>query len=460
MVSTDPALAMFNPTNFQGASTANLTAAQNLYAVLTGRVSSTSANARLAEDGKTYVYLGKGVQRIHVRQFDVFAQDAWRVRQNLTFNYGARWAVQLPFTALNNVYSYANVEDLWGVSGVNNLFKPSTLTGRAPEYKQFEAGRQPYNIDWNNVAPSGGVAWTPSAKGGLLKRIMGNDGDTVLRAGFTMAFSRQGMNQFSNVLNGNPGLTITANRNETLGNLGAAPLLLGDRARLGAPAFPSTPSYPNGGVVTDSVNAWDPNIQVPYSQTWTLGVQRALDKQSAIEVRYVGTRSDQAWTTLNYNEVNTVENGFLNEFKLAQKNLQANMAAGRGATFRYFGEGTGTAPLPIFLAFFSGTPMSQAGDAAQYTSTLFSNSTYVNPLAINNPSPTTSANALINDSARVASGARAGLPSNFFVANPDKLGGANITTNLGTTNYHALQIEYRRRLHQGLLIQSNYTFAD
>ena len=464
MVSTDPALTMFNPANFQGASTANLTAAQNLYAVLTGRVSSTSANARLAEDGKTYVYLGAGVQRIHVRQFDLFAQDAWRVRQNLTLNYGARWAVQLPFTALNNVYSYANIADLWGVSGEGNLFKPNTLTGRASEYKQFEAGRQPYNIDWNNVAPSGGVAWTPSAKGGLLKRIMGNDGDTVLRAGFTMAFSRQGMNQFSNVLNGNPGLTITANRNETLGNLGAAPLLLSERARLGAPAFPSTPAYPNSGVVTDSVNAFDPHIQVPYSQTWSIGVQRAIDKQSAIEVRYVGTRGEQAWTSQNYNEINTVENGFLDEFKLAQKNLQANMAGGRGATFRYFGAGTGTSPLPIFLAFFSGIPMSQAGDASQYTSTLFSNSTYVNPLASNNPNPSgsssASTNALLNDQARLTNGVRAGLPVNFFVANPDKLGGANITTNLGSTRYHALQIEYRRRLNQGLLVQSNYTFAD
>jgi hypothetical protein len=118
------------------------------------------------------------------------------------------------------------------------------------------------------------VAWTPSAKGGLLKRIMGNDGDTVLRAGFTMAFSRQGMNQFSNVLNGNPGLTITANRNETLGNLGQAPLLLSDRTRLGAPAFPSTPSYPNSGVVTDSVIRSILTSRCRIRKPWSISVQR------------------------------------------------------------------------------------------------------------------------------------------------------------------------------------------
>ena len=350
------------------------------------------------------------------------------------------------------------------MSGVGNLFSPGTLTGRTPDYEQFSRGTQPYNIDWNNVAPSVGFAWTPTAKGGFLGRIMGADGDTVLRAGFTHAFSRQGMNQFSNVLNGNPGLTITANRNETLGNLGSAPLLFSDRSRLGAPAFPSTPVYPNSGLVTDSVNTFDPDIQVPYSQTWSLGIQRALDKQSAIEVRYVGTRGEQAWTNLNYNEINIVENGFLNEFKLAQANLQTNIAAGRGNTFRYFGAGTGTSPLPIFLAFFSGIPTSQAGDASLYTSTLFANSTYVNPLAVNNPNPagnnTSAANAILNDQARLASGLRAGLPVNFFVVNPDKLGGAQITENLGSTDYHALQIEYRRRLNRGLLIQSSYTFAD
>jgi hypothetical protein len=463
MVSNDPALGMFSQANFPGASTASLTAAQNLYAVLTGRVNSTAANARLAEDGKSYVYLGPGVQRIRVRQVDLFAQDGWRVRQNLTLNYGVRWAVQMPFTALNNVYSFGSVEDVWGVSGVDNLFRPGTLTGRTPAYQQFSRGTQPYNIDWNNVAPSLGFAWTPGVNGGFLKRMIGEDGDTVLRAGFTMAFSRQGMNQFSNVLNGNPGLTITANRNETLGNLGSAPLLFSDRARLGAPAFPETPVYPNSGLVTDSIGVFDPNIQIPYSQSWSVGVQRALGKQSAVEVRYVGTRGEQAWTTLNYNEINVVENGFLNEFKLAQANLQANIAAGRGSTFRYFGAETGTSPLPAFLAFFSGIPTAQAGDASLYTSTLFSNSTYVNPLALYNPSPAgtaaSSANAIMNDQARLAAGLRAGLPANYFVVNPDKLGGASITGNLGSTRYNALQIEFRRRLHQGFLIQSNYTFA-
>ena len=54
----------------------------------------------------------------------------------------------------------------------------------------------------------------------------------------------------------------------------------------------------------------------------------------------------------------------------------------------------------------------------------------------------------------------AGLPANFFVANPDLLGGANLTTNNGRTNYNSLQVELRRRLSQGLQFQASYVFGN
>ncbi len=109
-------------------------------------------------------------------------------------------------------------------------------------------------------------------------------------------------------------------------------------------------------VVTGDIMTFDPNLQVPYSQTWTAGWQRKLTSDIAVEARYVGTRSLQSWLTYNYNEINIVENGFLDEFRLAQQNLQANVAAGRGtgATFALSRPGTGTSPLPTFLAYFNG----------------------------------------------------------------------------------------------------------
>ena len=75
----DPANAMFNSANFPGASTAALTDARNIYAILTGRVTAVTGNARL--DGSTgeYVYLGNLFDRSRMNSFSMFAQDSWRV---------------------------------------------------------------------------------------------------------------------------------------------------------------------------------------------------------------------------------------------------------------------------------------------------------------------------------------------------------------------------------------------
>jgi len=74
----DPALGLFNdPANFPGASATQLTAAQNLYALLTGDVTSTSANAQLDEATGKYVYSGVGTQRGRQREMGFYSQDAW-----------------------------------------------------------------------------------------------------------------------------------------------------------------------------------------------------------------------------------------------------------------------------------------------------------------------------------------------------------------------------------------------
>ena len=126
-------------------------------------------------------------------------------------------------------------------------------------------------------------------------------------------------------------------------------------------------------VVTEDINHFSPDLTVPSADTWQAGITRALGTNMSIEARYVGARTKDNWRTNNYNEINIIENGFLDEFKLAMANLQANNAAGgtRAGSFAYYGPGTGTAPLPIFLAYFSGIGRDRAGDSALYTSNQF-----------------------------------------------------------------------------------------
>jgi hypothetical protein len=474
VVTGDPALGLFTTANFPGASNTNLTAARRLYALLTGRVSRINGDARLNEGTGEYEYMGTGVQRARMREGGVFLQDAWRVRPNLTVNAGLRYEMQFPFYPLNNSYSTASMADVCGVSGVNgnggcNLFQPGVLTGKHPEFVNFGKGQRAYDVDYDNVAPSVGMAWTPNARPGLLGHLMGRDTDFVVRGGYTRAFSRNGLNDFSGVFNANPGVVIQDDERsvgrDNLNNDGLGlPVLFRQDARLGPAPFARTPVYPMTDVVTENVNIFDQQIQVPYADTWTAGIQRGLTRSMAVEVRYVGTRSRDNWQTLNYNEVNIVENGFLKEFRQAQANLAANIAAGRGNTFAYTGA-PGTAPLPIMLAHFTGRNGSQAGSTASYTGGNWSSQTFLAFLAAQNPNPfgmvaNGDDTGLLDSGTFRANALTAGLPANFFVANPDLLGGANVTTNNSRTNYNSLQVELRRRLSSGLQFQTSYVFGN
>ena len=476
----DPANAMFTNTggaaNFPGASTANLNDARNLYGLLTGRVQAITANLGLDEKTGKYSYLGPTAQRGRMDAIGLFAQDSWRVTQQLTLNAGLRWDVQLPFTPSNSVLALATFADLCGTSGQGtgfagrgcNLFSPGATGGIKPTFTQFKAGTTAYKTDWNNAAPNVGLAWRPNVQGGVLRTLLGDPEQATLRGGYSVAYTRYGMSDFLGVFGANPGVTVSATRNLNNGNLGPAPLLLSQTSLLGAPtqvagqSLPSEAIYPISASAANSLNIFDPNLQTSFSRSFTFGLQRTLGKTTALEVMYVGTRNVGQWVTENWNgDLNVQENGFLAEFQKAQANLRANLTAGRGASFAYFGSGSGTSPLPIYLAYLSGGTAAQASDPASYAgaaATNFTNATFVGRLSQYSPGLAAAASDLQGNTARRANALAAGLPPNFFVLNPD-VSAANITRNGGLSQYDSLQVQLRRRFSKGLLFNTNYTYG-
>jgi hypothetical protein len=459
---TDPASALFVAANFPGASATDLTNARGIYATLVGSVTAITASSFLNEDTGKYTYNGLRVFRAQMRETGLFVQDSWRVKPNLTLTYGLRNETQLSVVPLNNNLSTTTVEGLYGVSGLGNVFKPGGTTGQPTQFTQFKKGDKAFDTYWGNYAPSLGVAWTPSWKTGLLARMFGEGGQSVLRGGFSIAYNREGIGDIVGTLTGNPGGSLTSTRNVTNSNLGTLPVLLRETSRLGPPTVPDAPVYPitnaaGGYLISDAASIYDPNYRLPYVMSWTFGLQRELTKNMALEVRYVANRGLRQRTTFNLNEISLVENGFLNEFKLAQANLQANIAAGRGNTFRYFGAGTGTAPLPIILSYLGGKV--DPNVAANYTSSQFTTAALVNALAIQNAAPGTFASTLYGNATQRNNALAAGLPANFFLANPNLQGGASFTGNGGHTYYDSGVVELRRRLSHGLLAQGSYVFA-
>src|SRR5262249_44194623 len=78
----------------------------------------------------------------------------------------------------------------------------------------------------------------------------------------------------------------------------------------------------------NSVADFSPNLRTGYVQSWDLGIQREITRDTVLEVRYVANHGTDLWRAVNINEINIFENGFLNEFRQAQ----ANLAAARGCS--------------------------------------------------------------------------------------------------------------------------------
>jgi hypothetical protein len=483
MAANDPATNILTSA-LQGASNAAQGDAQDLLAMLTGRVNSYTSQAVLTEASNRYELLGTRRRAGRMNEFGFFVQNSWRLTPTFTLNAGARYDIQTPFTPVNDILSQSTFADACGVSGIGangdcRFYDPTATGGKVPDFVEFGSGSQNYKTDWNNIAPNVGVAWRPDVQTGWLRSLLGDPEQATVRAGYSHAYDRQGMAVFTGQYGANPGSTLSLTRSEANGLLVPSgqswPVLLRDRGRLPDPG-PCAAGVINAGCVpetvaypipvrsnrSDSVNTFHPDIKIAYARSWTVSFQRALSKAMAVDVRYVGTRGVNQWTEIDYNgdeDRNIIENGFFNEFQLAMANLQANNASGvasRVGSFKYFGPGSGTSPLPIYLAFFNGSRDVNNPDA--YSGTNWTNTTFANRLNRNNPDPVNAAEDLDTNQTRRDNAARAGIARNFFVVNPD-VNQSQVYESKAYSDYHALQVELRRRLSNGFQINGSYQYA-
>lgn len=141
------------------------------------------------------------------------------------------------------------------------------------------------------------------------------------------------------------------------------------------------------------------------------------------------------------------------------ENLYANLAAGRGATFAFFGAGTGTSPLPTLLAYINGNATFDPNNPARYNSALFVNSTLTGQLSRNAPNVIGFSSGVEGNAIRRANAIGNGLASNLVRINPAVPNGSFVVDNSTNTSYDSGVIEVRRRLSSGLRIGANYVWS-
>ncbi|MCC6539575.1 MAG: carboxypeptidase regulatory-like domain-containing protein [Bryobacterales bacterium] len=199
---------------------------------------------------------------------ELYAQDTWKVNRKLTVEMGLRWHYYGPtFTYgkyLQNYFdparyktSEAAVLDLRAGLRQGSIIGGNPFNGLVEEGNGIPKGFSRHR--YNNWGPRLGIAYDPFG-----------DGKTSIRMGGGIFYERirQNVNNFDGL--GNPPLVY----NPTL---------------YGANIDQVTPALIAGGTrFPVGLSTFDEAGQIPTIYSWSIGVQRELGRQNALDISYVG----------------------------------------------------------------------------------------------------------------------------------------------------------------------------
>ncbi|MBI4470724.1 MAG: TonB-dependent receptor [Acidobacteria bacterium] len=208
-------------------------------------------------------------------EYGFFGQDNIRLTGGLNLDLGLRYEIFGRETEAHNFLSRAVNYRFVGFSPAATL-DPAFHT----ESVSDAIGKTVRHGDHNNLGPRIGLAWD-----------LFGDGRTSLRAAYGIYYDHiQGSTIFPNELNPPGVLGFVIPDNTRIGAVPAA------RASGGSPRPCMLPSGGTGLLNTAGdclatpLSIIDPHFRDPYVQRWNVTLQRELDRDTAIELSYVGSK--------------------------------------------------------------------------------------------------------------------------------------------------------------------------
>jgi Carboxypeptidase regulatory-like domain len=221
---------------------------------------------------------------IRAQQWEIFAQDDWKIRPNLTLSAGLRYSMfRQPtdnFGQLTNFdprsYNPANAPVLTASGLLATVSAQNYLNGLIQGGKSSPYGNKVSTQDNLDLAPRFGFAWDPTGQGKM-----------AIRGGYGIFFDPTLYGTFEqNIFQNPPIVNAVSIPNTTLANPAG-----------GTASVANTPKY---------IRATPSQFNTPYMQQWSLGVQRQILKDAMVEASYVGTKGTHL---LGIVDINTVQPG-------------------------------------------------------------------------------------------------------------------------------------------------------
>ncbi len=193
--------------------------------------------------------------------FDLYAQDDWRMRSNLTLIYGIRYEFFAPYT---EKYNHLSVIDTNPAGGFTSVTQAPSGSAGLPQALVY-----PFRVAF---APRLGIAWR-------LPR------QTVVRGGFGMNYTTSQYATFANTMALQPPFANlqTNEASSTCLTFGTGCLSMSD-------GFPAPNPIGNYAV--------DPHYRLPYVQVWNVDIQKTLPWGIVMNAGYNGSRGSNLDVTI------------------------------------------------------------------------------------------------------------------------------------------------------------------
>lgn len=238
--------------------------------------------------GAAYIQAAKQVLDSRTKYGGAFAEDSWKVTQNLTLNLGLRWEVSTPW------YDTQGKIQTW-VPGMQ-----STVFPLAPEGLIFPGDpgipKTLAPTRYDNFGPRIGLAYSPSFSDGILSKIFGGPGKSSIRAAYGIYYtSIEDLNLFYEVADAPFGLYWQSPASVMFDQ----PFLIRSSGQSLGQRFPYTLPLPGNPANKDiNFSVFEPinyspgyNIhnELPYAEHFNFSIQRELTRSTVLTLAYVGT---------------------------------------------------------------------------------------------------------------------------------------------------------------------------
>lgn len=263
-------------------------------------IGSTSAANGLLQNRPQRAIVAAGQVLIDYGETDQFyyLQDNWRVSDSLTLNLGIRYE-----------YTGQPINTLHQISLDRESDTATALWKQSLPIEARTLAKLP--ADKNNWAPRFGFAWRPNFGGGIGKRLFGEQDKTVISGGYSIAYDPVFYNIMLNISTSSPVVFNSTTLNAATGTVSfPVPGLSGQAVQDFATSSGLIarnlfdPKFFNQTIVS-------PNFHSPYSQQWSIRIQREISRNNVLEVRYVGTHGVSLFATHNANpRFDRLKNGF------------------------------------------------------------------------------------------------------------------------------------------------------